>query len=338
MIKTIFLSTLVALSLWATGSPVMARAAENNDAVAARVDDWIITRSKLDQALQGPFYDLDRKRHDLRMAKIQEMMAEHLLKLEVAARKISMDQLEAEINAKAEKPTDQKLDEFIAKNSQRLPKDDPQLRDKLRDFMTERAREQVQARFIAELAQKYRAEILLEAPQAPRFAVQGATTPTKGPSDAKVTIVEFSDFQCTYCRRVQETLKQLDKLYAGKIRVIYRHYPLSFHPQAAKAAEAAQCADEQGQFWSYHDALFGSESLDLATLKKLAATVTGIHVARFDQCLSEERHKGRVIADVAEGERLGVSGTPTFFVNGIKLVGAVPLEEIREVIDAELKR
>ncbi|MBF0124102.1 MAG: thioredoxin domain-containing protein [Magnetococcales bacterium] len=336
MIKTVLSVALAVFSLLAW-YPVVVDAAET-DVPVARVGDWVVSGAKLDQALQGPFYDLERRRYDLRMTKIQEMVAEQLLKLEAAARKISMEQLEAEINAKAEKPTDQQLDEFIAKNSQRLPKDDPQLRDKLREFMAERAREQARIKFIADLAQKYKAEILITAPQAPRFTVQGAVTPTKGPSDAKVTIFEFSDFQCSYCRRVQDTLRQLDKLYAGKVRIIFRHYPLSFHPQAAKAAEAAQCADEQGRFWAYHDALFASDMLDPATLKKLAETVGSMDVARFDQCLNEGRHKARVIADVAEGERLGVSGTPTFFVNGIKLVGAVPLEEIREVIDAELKR
>lgn len=165
--------------------------------------------------------------------------------------------------------------------------------------------------------------------------------PVEGKSDAPVTIIEFSDFQCPFCGRFySQTLLQLRKEYVdtGKVKVIYRDFPLSFHPEAQKAAEAAECADEQGKFWKMHDKIFeNQETMGLASYKKWA-TEFGLDSAKFNQCLDSGKYVSEVQKDFSDGQSAGVSGTPTFFINGQEVVGAQPFSVFKQVIDAELAK
>ena len=163
-----------------------------------------------------------------------------------------------------------------------------------------------------------------------------AKGPTKGPSDAPITIVEFSDFECPYCIQAEKTVADFLAAYPGKIRLVYRDYPLPMHPLAPKAAEASQCAEAQGKYWQMHDALFGAKGkLEVAALKKYAREV-GLDGGKFDTCL-DSGEKDKVVAEHKKaGDAAGVNSTPAFFVNGRLLLGALPLEEFKAVVDAEL--
>ena len=154
-----------------------------------------------------------------------------------------------------------------------------------------------------------------------------------------MTLVEFSDFQCPYCKRAQATLKQIIERYPGKVRHLFRDFPLeSLHPEARRAAEAARCAQDQGKFWEYHDVLFAnSPSLATDDLRRYAEQV-GLEVPTFERCVSTGVHRATVQRDLEEGIRLGVNGTPAFFVNGRALHGAQPLEAFARVIEEELSR
>jgi protein-disulfide isomerase len=153
-----------------------------------------------------------------------------------------------------------------------------------------------------------------------------------------VTIVEFADFQCPFCTRARETLDQVLKVYDGKVRVVYRQFPLPFHPLAEKAAEAGLCAADQGKFWELHDRLFSSGAkLDVADLKA-AARELGVDGAKFDVCLDAGGKRAAVEDDLRAGRAAGVQGTPALFVNGVFLNGAVPFDELKAVIDRELER
>jgi len=174
-----------------------------------------------------------------------------------------------------------------------------------------------------------------------RYEVSLDNNAVKGSPDAPVTIVEFSEFECPFCGVYsRDTYPQIAKAYieTGKVKYVFRHFPLNFHANAQKAAEAAECASEQGKFWEYHDVLFANQSaLDVASLKKYASDL-GLDAAKFDACLDSGRMADEVAKDAAEGASYGVTGTPAFFVNGLKLKGAQPFEVLQRLIEEELAK
>jgi protein-disulfide isomerase len=176
-----------------------------------------------------------------------------------------------------------------------------------------------------------------EPPQFQRYDIPTKGFPTLGPDDAPITLVEFSDYQCPFCRRWhQEVYEQLLAAYPGKIRIVYRSLPLtSIHPDAMAAAEAAMCAGEQDAYWPYHNKLFSSESLDQQTFLKYAQELS-LNVEQFKTCITNEKYKDAITADSDFAINLGVRSTPTFFINGLAVVGAQPLEVFKQVIDKEL--
>ena len=163
--------------------------------------------------------------------------------------------------------------------------------------------------------------------------------PAIGPEDAPVTIIEFSDFQCPYCARFQsQTLPQILSGYGDRVRFVYRDFPLtSLHANALKAAEAADCANEQGAYWKYHDLLFQNQSgLDDASLKNYAASL-GLDTGVFNQCLDSDKYLSEIQKDEQDGITAGVQGTPSFFINGMPLTGAQPYSAFQTAIEAALK-
>jgi protein-disulfide isomerase len=158
----------------------------------------------------------------------------------------------------------------------------------------------------------------------------------EGSSNAKVTIVEYSDFQCPYCGSAQPTIKQVMDYYEGKIKLQFKHFPLSFHQYAEKAAEAAECAADQGKFWEMHDMMFSnSNALTVDNLKQYAKTI-GLDTSTFNCCLDSGKKAAAVQADMQEGVAAGVTGTPAFFINGKLVSGAQPYEVFKAAIDSAL--
>ena len=161
--------------------------------------------------------------------------------------------------------------------------------------------------------------------------------PQRGGDNAHVTIVEYSDFQCPYCRQEESRLRTVLKKYGDQVRLVYMDFPLPFHQQAMEAALAARCADEQGQFWAYHDALFAdSPGLSTVALKTTAAQL-GLDPLTFDRCLDERKYEDAVVADRTQGERAGVRGTPYFIVGSHGMNGAQPASSFESAIDEQLR-
>jgi protein-disulfide isomerase len=164
--------------------------------------------------------------------------------------------------------------------------------------------------------------------------------PSFGPKNAKVTLVEFSDFHCPFCKRVNPTLEQLMKNYQGKIRRIWRQYPLPMHAGADRTAEASECANEQDKFWEYHDKLFevqGASSFDEASLMSLAEQA-GLNKKKFEKCLASGKHKDLIQKEIEAGNQAGVRGTPAVFVNGRLVSGAQPYENFDRIVQSELAK
>ena len=246
---------------------------------------------------------------------------------------------EAEISRRVTEVTQEEVASFYAANirdmqGQPLPKMAPLIAR----FLTEQKRETARREVLAELRKSGPSvQVLLEAP---RYAVPVAETdPQLGNPKAPVTIVEFSDFQCPYCQRAAPTLRQLHEKYGDKVRVVWKDFPLTrIHPEAHKAAEAAHCAGDQGKYWAFHDRLFANQqALDIDALRKYARE-TSLDASRFDACLDSAKFIGRVREGLEVGAKLGVSSTPTIFINGRVLPGAYAYEDMAAVVDAELER
>ncbi|SEU24301.1 Protein-disulfide isomerase [Stigmatella erecta] len=175
-------------------------------------------------------------------------------------------------------------------------------------------------------------------PEPPAQKVDLGTAPAKGPSDAPVTLVAFSDFECPFCSRAANTVKQLEGEYQGKLRVAFKHQPLPRHANAKLAAAASLAANEQGKFWEYHDKLFANQTaLDRAALERYAEELK-LDMGKFKSALDSNKFDAQISADSAQGHQIGAAGTPTFFVNGRPIVGAKPIENFRRVIDDELRK
>jgi protein-disulfide isomerase len=176
-----------------------------------------------------------------------------------------------------------------------------------------------------------------EPPQFQRYDIPTKGFPALGPENAPITIVEFSDYQCPFCRRWHEQVYEpLLAAYPGKIRMVYRHLPLtSIHPDAQPAAEAAMCAGEQDAYWPFHNKLFSSDSLSTQTFVQYAQELS-LNVEQFQACMTERKYQKAVEADSEFAVNLGVRSTPTFFINGLAVVGAQPLEVFQQIIDKEL--
>ena len=190
------------------------------------------------------------------------------------------------------------------------------------------------ARILAQSASRQQSSPA-EQPAVVRIAIDGR--PFSGPPDARVTLVEFTDYECPFCARYfQLTLPLLRRVYDGEIKFVIMNYPLPFHPFAQKAAEAAECAYDQRKFWEYHDALFRNiQALDPDSLKAYASAL-GLDTEAFDTCLDSGAKAQQVLDDIRDGQSYGVSGTPSFFINGQRLVGARPFASFKTLIDAAL--
>jgi len=174
-------------------------------------------------------------------------------------------------------------------------------------------------------------------PQYVRYTIPTDGFPSIGPANASITIVEFSDFQCPFCRQWQQnTYQPLMAAYPGKIRLVYRDFPLtSIHPNAFPAAEAAQCANEQNAFWPYHDKLFSSENLSDDTYKQYAQELN-LDMTKFNTCITNHTYDKYIQDNSDFATKTGVDSTPTFFINGLALIGAQPIDAFKQIIDKEL--
>lgn len=168
------------------------------------------------------------------------------------------------------------------------------------------------------------------------YAVDVSNAPIRGDENAKITIAAFSDFQCPFCNRVNPTLAKLLETYPGKVRVAFKHMPLRIHPDAPAAHAAAEAAGRQGKFWEMHDKIFANQrDLKPETFERYAQEL-GLDVARFRKDVADPAVKGRIDADMREAEKLGVGGTPAFYINGKFLSGAQPFESFQKIVDEQL--
>ena len=304
----------------------------------AEVNGETIMAEELNRVLGAKLAKLEEQIYDLKRTELDALIARRLLAQEAAKRGISVPTLlDSEVTAKLGLVSEKEIEDFYQANKSRMRGDDTDIRQKIRAFLQQQKLNAGREVFVESLRSQGKVVVRLQPPAAIRVQVSTDGAPVRGATDAPVTIVEFSDFECPFCKQTHPTLKQLLERYPGKVRLAYRDFPLdSIHPQARRAAEAARCASDQGKFWEYHDVLFTqSPQLTLEDLRRYAGQV-GLDVTQFDGCLAAGVHKATVQRDLDEGNRLGITGTPAFFINGRTLTGAQPLEAFARLIDQEL--
>lgn len=304
----------------------------------ADVDGTVITAPDLDTASGRQLSQLRRQIYDLQRQKLYELIEERLLSEEAKRRGVSVTKLiEQEVTDKILPVTDDEISTLYNANKARIPVALEKVQQKIRDFLHDQRLTAQRKLFVQSLQAKAKIVTYLTPPPVFRADVSLNDAPFKGSEKAAVTIVKFEDFQCPFCKQAQPALGEVISRYDGKIRLVHKDLPLdSIHPQARQAAEAARCAGDQGKFWNYHDVLYAnSPKAGLEDLKSYAKA-TELDLGSFGQCLSSGKYKTAVDTDSREGARLGLTGTPAFFINGRELSGAQPLEVFAQIIDEEL--
>jgi predicted DsbA family dithiol-disulfide isomerase len=305
--------------------------------VVATVGGDSITTSELNQAIGASLFTLETEAYNQKVKILNQLIDQRLERDEAAARKVTVEALEkTEIEDKVAPVSDVDVNATYERVKARFPgKSEGEIKALIGADIKRRNEQVRRNEFLRGLRSKTSSRILLDPP---RLEVGDGGGPSKGPKDAPVTMIEFSDFQCPYCGRAAPVVKRLADAYGDNLRLVFRNFPLSIHPQAPKAAEAAACARDQGKFWEMHARLFAhQDKMQVADLKTAAAEI-GLDPQAFEECLDSGRHETVWTNDQKEAEGYGVSATPWFFINGRAVSGAQPYESFAKIIDDELQR
>ncbi|MBI4562283.1 MAG: thioredoxin domain-containing protein [Candidatus Rokubacteria bacterium] len=328
---------LWALALLTAGLPIVTPAQSEP---LAEVDGEVITAEEVEKALAGQLRKLEEQIHILKRQKVEALIGQRLLAREATQRGISVAALlDAEVTSKVGLVTEQEIDAFYRTNKARFRADEAAAREQIRALLQNQKLATHREAFVQSLRSKANVVVHLKAPPVFRAEVSVEGAPVKGSATAPVTIVKFEDFHCPFCKGVQPTLTELLSRYGEKVRLVHRDFPIDqLHPAARKAHEAARCANDQRRFWPYHDTLYVNAPKASPEQLRAYAQEVGLDLPAFGECLTSGKHQAAVQKDVDEGIRLGVTGTPSFFINGQMVVGAQPLESFVRVIENELAR
>jgi len=316
-------------------------AAQVQSAPVAEVNGVVITDDEVTRLIGMQLARLEDQIHQFKLQRIEGLIADKLLAAEAGKRGISVAALlDAEVTSRTGIVTEQEIEAYYQANKAQFKNQSVsavlgQIRTSLQN---ERLATRRQA-FVQSLRAQAKVTILLKPPLVYRANVNIAGARVLGPGQAPVTIVEFSDYHCPFCRRAEETLAKILSRYGDKVKLVFKDFPIDqLHPQARKVHEAARCAADQSKFWEYHRLLFAGTPQATPDQLKASAERAGLDLSAFDECFSQGKHQAAVQQEIDEGWSLGVDATPTFFINGRPVSGAQPLDHFIELIDDELGR
>ena len=329
-------TALVAFAL-AFVTPARAVAATDSGPVLAVIGTHKITQQEVDSRIKIQLYDA-------RKEAVDQMVDDYLIQQAAKKEKLSVaDYVKREVDDKVvAKVDDTTAKKFYDDNKDKIPAlktagSYDKIKDRLIAALRQRAAQEEHEQLLARLRKDGGAKIMLEAPRL-NVNVGAASHPTLGPKNAPVTMIEFADFQCPYCKRSEDAVKAVHDKYGDRVRLVFMDFPLSFHPHAMPAANAARCAGAQDKFWPYHDVLFADQSKLEPNDLKATAKKLGLDMAKFNACFDKSQYDQAIQKDLEEGHKLNVSGTPTFFIDGREIVGAEPPENFETIIDEELAK
>jgi len=310
------------------------KSAGSSGNVVATLDGHDITEEEVDAKIKPQLAAIENQVYTTRKAAAEQLADDYLFeKAAKSAGLTKQEYVKREIDDKVAAPTDEDMQKFYDEHKSQINQPIDKIKAPLADYLKNQKLADRRHEVIDLLRQGANFKLMLTPP---RVEVVSDGAPAVGPKIAPITIVEFSDFQCPYCKSAETSIGEVRKKYGDKIRLVYLDFPLTFHKNAFKAAEAARCAEEQDKFWQFHDALFADQSkLDADALKATAAKLD-LDKDKFNQCLDQDKPKAGIERSMSQGTTLGVSGTPAFFINGRLLNGAQPARAFEEVIDDEL--
>jgi protein-disulfide isomerase len=311
------------------------------EGIAAKAGDIEVSNAELMNGIESEVFEHESKAFEVKFNKLRSVLLQKLVEKDPRKNGLSNDEFLSKYIAKDVKISDKEIDAFI--KDQNIPAEhiNPQVREKIKNYLEiERKKEAVDS-WLADQTKKSPVEVYIPKPRRPTFPVDVGNAPFAGDKDAKVVIIEFSDFQCPFCAKGAELLKKIKEKYGKKVKVSFKQFPLPFHNHAEQAAVASLCANEQSSdlFWKMHDEMFANQetALDPEGLKKTGKKI-GLKTEAFEKCLADNKYLAQVKADMEEGKKIGVKSTPTFFVNGQLVSGAQPMEVFAEIIEEELAR
>ncbi len=304
---------------------------QNDASVVAEIAGRKVTASELEYKEAGKLLQAQYKYYLAEREALDQFIDDQLLEMQAKKEGVTLDELfKRHVAVNVPEPTEDQL-RFYYEGVQ-TDESYESARSHIIDTVHQLRTKKAQDAYIAQLRGEYGVVVELSQPSA-HVEVGGA--PRLGSATAPVQIIEFADYECPYCQKVNEDLIRLREQFGTFVSVVYKDFPLPMHPLAAKAAEAARCAGDQGKFWEFHDSLFETKKIEPSQLKDEARALK-LDTARFDKCLDSGEEAAPVKKDSQEGLRLGLQGTPSFFINGHFMSGAIGYGKLRETVMQEL--
>ena len=315
--------------------PAPVSAAPSSGEVLATINGNPITDDNVRKVAGPQLAKAEVELYEARKDGIDQIIDDQLLEIEAARQGVSKaDLLKKQVYDKID-IKDKDVEKFYnEKKSQMQGKKLDEVKTNIRGYLFKDKYQQLFSSLTSSLRKKSKIEIMIKAP---RIVIEEGDSPAKGPKDAPVKFIEFTDYQCPFCARSRPTIAQILGDYKGKVRYILRDFPLSFHKDSIKAHEAAHCAGDQGKYWEMNQKIWDNQKdIQVDNLKKYAQQVK-LNMTKFNECLDTDKYKEKVQKDQQYGETVGVTGTPAFFINGRMVSGARGFDSFRTIIDDELR-
>jgi predicted DsbA family dithiol-disulfide isomerase len=307
------------------------------ETVVANVNGREITLRQVDEVAAAAIGPLQQQLFAVRRVALENLIVSRLLENEARAQRVSIEELRQRLTRGEITVTRAQVEDAYAQNASFFASMSPdEARERLRLDLETQARMRNYRAGLEALRKKWTVVVNFVGPPM-ATELDDRLSPAKGAAKASITIVEFSDFECPFCRQVQDTLKQITERYGADLRLVFKHLPSEGHRNSLAAARAAYCAGEQDRFWQFHDALFAAKELSAEFVGGLASSL-GLGQEKFAECLSAERSRTAVVKDIEAAKRLRIDSTPSFLINGKLVKGALPLPEFQGLIERELQQ